>query len=382
MIQFANAFNAFSRDLRGETTPILGLKDHLDATMAWLCRAQDVSGDGGVAAGYTLHRGWTPSYPETTGYIIPTFLDYADLTSDERYRERARRMGAWESDIQLADGGVRGRTQTTPVVFDTGQVIFGWVDLFRRFNDTRSLDSARKAGDWLIRHQDADGKWTAFEFKNVPHVYNTRVTWSLLLLADASGDNRYREAAIRNLEWVLAQEVQRGWFKYMSFTSGAEPFTHTIAYTLEGLMECAALVDEPLRARCLAPVFRATDALIAKYRLDQPGDTLTLPGTLDADWNSSQRYVCLTGNAQFAMIWQTLYAQTGNPAYLAAAERVLRVVMARHAVQHPSPAIAGAVAGSSPCWGGYLGFWYPNWAAKFFADALMRHLRVSAHAPR
>ncbi len=31
----------------------------------------------------------------------------------------------------------------------------------------------------------------------------------------------------------------------------------------------------------------------------------------------------------------------------------------------------GAIAGSAPIWGGYSRFEFPNWAAKFFADALM-----------
>src|SRR5687767_10751398 len=51
----------------------------LRAAIDWICRAHDASGDGGVARSYSLayhpffrRRGWMPSYPETTGYIIPT----------------------------------------------------------------------------------------------------------------------------------------------------------------------------------------------------------------------------------------------------------------------------------------------------------------------
>ena len=47
--------------------------------LEWLCRAQDhsASTDGGVARSYSLLTGWASSYPETTGYIIPTFLERA-----------------------------------------------------------------------------------------------------------------------------------------------------------------------------------------------------------------------------------------------------------------------------------------------------------------
>ena len=50
-------------------------EDHLLAAAAWLERAQDATRDGGVSGRYKLATGWTSSYPETTGYIIPTFLD-------------------------------------------------------------------------------------------------------------------------------------------------------------------------------------------------------------------------------------------------------------------------------------------------------------------
>jgi hypothetical protein len=36
--------------------------------------------------------------------------------------------------------------------------------------------------------------------------------------------------------------------------------------------------------------------------------------------------------------------------------------------------VRGGIAGSAPIWGDYSRFEYPNWAAKFFADALMMDL--------
>jgi hypothetical protein len=40
--------------------------------------------------------------------------------------------------------------------------------------------------------------------------------------------------------------------------------------------------------------------------------------------------------------------------------------------------VTGAVAGSSPIWGRYSMFEFPNWAAKFFADALIMDLEDTA----
>src|SRR5690625_4519330 len=103
---------------------------HLDAVMDWLCRAQDATPDGGVARMYHIKTGWGASYPETTGYIIPTFLEYARLTENRSYVERALRMADWEIEVQMPSGAVQGGTVAdppSPAIFNTGQVIFGWL---------------------------------------------------------------------------------------------------------------------------------------------------------------------------------------------------------------------------------------------------------------
>ena len=41
------------------------------------------------------------------------------------------------------------------------------------------------------------------------------------------------------------------------------------------------------------------------------------------------------------------------------------------------PGVRGGIAGSDPVWGDYLGFTYPNWAAKFTADALLADPRLA-----
>ena len=51
--------------------------------MAWIFRAQDGSPDRGVSHSYLLDHGWMKSYPETTGYIIPTLLNWAKVSGDE-----------------------------------------------------------------------------------------------------------------------------------------------------------------------------------------------------------------------------------------------------------------------------------------------------------
>src|SRR6185369_10601135 len=82
--------------------------DHLRAAVRWLERAQDATGDGGVSGRYHLHRGWTSSYPETTGYIVPTLLKLAETWRDTAMVDRAARCVRFLLSTQLENGAFPG----------------------------------------------------------------------------------------------------------------------------------------------------------------------------------------------------------------------------------------------------------------------------------
>ena len=95
---------------------------------AWLCRAQDVGTDRGISWGISFNRHSLPSngcfllsYPETTGYIIPTFIRLSHYFKDESYMKRAVMMGDWLLGIQMGNGAIRGGLEDgsppKPVVF-------------------------------------------------------------------------------------------------------------------------------------------------------------------------------------------------------------------------------------------------------------------------
>ena len=73
------------------------------ASLSWIGRAQDcsVTADGGVSRHFSLVNGWGPSYPETTGYIVPTMLAEAKIQDDAALRRRAESMLDWLVAIQL-----------------------------------------------------------------------------------------------------------------------------------------------------------------------------------------------------------------------------------------------------------------------------------------
>lgn len=368
----------FLQDVWGWKTPLHDDQRHLRETIAWLCRAQDASGCGGVSAGYyATDEGWLPPYPETTGYIIPTLIEYGEWADDEeRFVERAVRMGDWEIAIQMDSGAVRGGIGINqyPDVFNTGQVIQGWLALWRKTKEARFLTAAQRAGDWLVEVQDSDGKWSAHSYGDLPHSYHSRVAWPLLQVHAVTGDPAVLRSARQNVQWTLSQSTHDGWIHQMGFRTDEHPLTHTIGYTLEGLLECAPYLDDAIQAHALALVRVAAERILLRYERSKPApdeDPRPLPARMDSQWRPQASYSCVTGNAQIALVWLKLYQRDGDPRYLNGALKLLDHVKAIQSLTSWNPGIRGGVAGSSPCWGRYCPLAFPNWAAKFFADAMM-----------
>ncbi len=366
--------------VRSVTTPAQGHRVHLAATIDWLCRAPDVrdgqADAGGVSAGWSFEDGWLPSYPETTGYIIETLLAAAQLLQRPELVPRAQRMIDWELSIQLPDGafpGHFGEPGSRPVIFNTGQIMHGMVAGYTQLGRAECLASAVRAGHWLADQQDGDGCFRRFEHNDTPHVYNTRATWPLLTTGLIAGERRLVDAARRHMDWALTQQTASGWFATNAFVPWRSPFTHTIAYAIRGLLEAGVLLGE---SRYLGAALKAGRGIAAVQRPDG-----WLAGTYRDGWVPDAAYACLTGIAQMSLNWTRLAQASGDDSLRAHARSALAYLKTTHRLEHPDPAVRGGVAGSAPIWGDYSRFEYPNWAAKFFADALMMDLADIAVPP-
>ncbi|HHS13721.1 MAG TPA: hypothetical protein ENN03_08165 [bacterium] len=340
------------------------LHEALKQAMLWLCRAQAIHGSG-VSEGYDLRSGWRPPFPETTGYIAPTFFDYAHFVSDEQYANRAIQMLDWLLTRQGDEGAISGIMEGArhPVVFDTGQVIFGWVRGFSVTGDPRYRDAAIRSGDWLVSIQDSDGAWTRYTFNNQAHSYHTRVAWSLLELHTIHPKPVYRRCARRNIEWALNRQSPDGWFHQNAFQEGRSVYTHTIAYAARGVWESGMHLKNE---RMMEAALKTAEALMLIQRKDG-----AFPGSLDSAWNTTAESTCLTGNAQIGILWLKIFEQTGDYRYLKSIRRLYRFLIEVQEKSRLFPFISGAISGSFPIDGNYLPYVYPNWAAKFFADFLM-----------
>ncbi len=337
---------------------------HLLAAQAWLERAHDQNGDDGVSYGYSIRGGWPASYRETSGYIATTFFELARQRNNGSYRARALRIARWLLSVQNADGSFSNpRYGEAGIVFDTGQVLFGLVRAAEETAEAGFWDGAEKAADWLVRIADQDLRWTRNEHLNTPHVYNARSAWALLRLNQNRPDAARERVARANLDWALAEQHASGFFGECAFERGTDPFTHTIAYTAQGLFESGLLLSD---AWYTDAAQRCADAAIALMQADG-----FLAGEITVAGAPSARYCCLTGNCQFAIVWARLHETTGDERYRRAAILATDYVMNCQDIETANPDVRGAIAGSFPLWGRYAPFSYPNWATKFFVDAML-----------
>src|SRR5665811_494647 len=164
----------------------------LEDAIEWLCRTHDATGRQGSSKGYSLLHGWLPAYPETTGYVLEVLLWHALRQGDRQdLVDRAKEMGDWEVSVQSPDGGImEGEltgTHRRSVIFNTGQVLHGWMTL-TELGHSGYEEAARRDARFLMVNMQKDGTWnSAVEYGEIPHTYNTRVAWAMLRYAADTG---------------------------------------------------------------------------------------------------------------------------------------------------------------------------------------------------
>lgn len=357
------------KDRQGLPPADPGYERVIEEGIRWLGRAQDYSPtqDGGAAHSYSLIKGWLSSYPETTGYIIPTLLDYPSHKDNGEARTKARRMLDWLVNIQLPGGGFQGgRIDSTPIVpvtFNTGQILLGLAAGAKAFGDY--LEPMCRAADWLVDTVDSDGCWrrhpTPFAEPGVK-TYDTHLAWGLLEAARIEPNRGYAEAALANVRWALGNQKDNGWFEQCCLDDPSRPLTHTLGYALRGILEAYRYSNDQA---FLNAATRTADGLLSGL-----GNDGYLAGRLLPDWKPAVEWVCLTGSVQIANCWLMLFQITKEEVYWRAGCLANQYVRRTINLDGP-PEIRGAVKGSFPVDGDYGKYCYLNWAAKFCIDSNM-----------
>ena len=350
----------------------------LQAALAWLLKSEAATGGRGSSALYDFELGtWGCAYPETTGYIIPTLLRASETLREPEYGQAAVRMGEWILSILQRDGALGeplGIFHKNPRVFNTGQALLGMVSLARSTGREDFLVGARRLGDWLCSVQDPDGKWSRSTYAG-PRPYHVRCAWALLALHETTQDFRYRDAAQSHLGWLMSQALPNGCFRGNSLTTPDQPWTHLIGYVLYGLEELLLVrrrigLDEHPAANS---VLRSAATNLVRLSAQARADGLpSFHATYDLDWNPTDRWSCLTGNAQLShFLTNSGWWFSDNDLRRAGRSVLGPTAELQFLDRDGEEDLQGGLPGCYPLGGGYLSHQIPNWGVKFFADAIL-----------
>ncbi len=271
------------------------------------------------------------SYPEVTGYFIPTLLSIGE-------HDLAYQYARWLLTVQRQDGsyGLNGHSYA----FDTGQVVRGWVALLEQMPELEQ--PLCRACDWLIETADSQtgrlmvpplgAAWSLGRRGQVSESIHLYVLPPLYRAGELLNESRYCEFVSRSLNYYL---------KNVNLTDFSQPnaLTHFYAYTQEALLELGC-EDKARRGM----------ASVAGFQ--QP--TGAVPGYSDVNW------VCSTGLAQLAQVWYRL----GETERANAALKFLEMV------QNPS----GGFLGSYGVGADYFPTEEISWACKYAIEAAQQQI--------
>jgi malonyl-CoA O-methyltransferase len=305
---------ALSADVRRRTAPrVAGTPT--ERALAWVHASESDLG------GIRVHAGFPDAYPEVSGYLVPTLLDYGE-------RALAFRVLDWLLAVQRSDGGYTS-AYGKPFVFDTAQVLRGL--LAARGHEA----AARRAASFLFTALEAgDGPF--------PRQYDGEIPENVLLYAlpplaaagEAFGEKRWVEAAHHAADtYVSGSALDEG------------ELTHFLAYALEGLIDLG-------RAEAARPVLEAL-----QHQQSEDGG---VRGRGGVEW------VCSPGLAQLALCW----LKTGRRDPARRAIGWLRAHQGR----------TGGLLGSYGPGASYFANEEIAWSVKFFLDA-ERLLSATGDAP-
>ncbi len=273
-------------------------------------------------------------YPEVTGYLIPTLLEWGE-------RERALDCARWLASIQRPDGSWPDPDGRAGYAFDTGQVLRGLVAALP--GDPELREPLRRGCEWLAAQVDGSGRiaapegshWVLPDGSSVPEAIHLHVFDPLKRAAAEFGRDAWAGAAARAEAHYLARP---------DLTAFAT-LSHFHAYILEALLD-------------LGHFDRVAEGLAEIERLQRPdGAVPARPGA---------RWVCSTGLAQYAALWYRLGRRApGDRAFA----RLLRLQRG-----------SGGFRGSRGRGADYFPREEIGWAVKYFLDALHWRIRSSFEA--
>ena len=310
-------------------------------------------------------EGWAPSYPETTGYLIPTLIRAAYQTGDEELLNFAESCADWLVEIQSSDGWFYSGIdeKNGPSVFNSAMILHGLTAALREFHKPAYEAALSSTINWLLGVQEYDGRFLRYAYSHeFQPAYYTRVVWALLDANSMLMNSELEASAVK-----LARSLSKHFSDHGLFNAGFHPhkpaFLHTIAYAFRGAIECGKHFSEPLDHFNLGGLYKIIEDVKRKGRW---------PGAISNDGVPDYSFRCLTGEAQMSVLLSRMPIPENDLA--------LHTVRTLITEQKQYGWARGGIAGSNPFYGPYMRLRYPVWAAKFFTDSILS-LSQDDHAP-
>lgn len=212
------------------------------------------------------------SYPEVTGYYIPTLIRWG-------YKELAVSYAKWLCFIQKEDGSWYDTLDRAPYIFDSAQILKGLIAVRKIYSDREQLDSAIKKGcNWILSCMTDEGQLKTPSEAEWGNVASELIhTYCLSPLNDAAqiySEPKYQEAANK----VLNYYKQHYYEKIVGFSM----LSHFYAYVVEAMLDMGE-IELAREAMTNIEAFQKKSGAVPAYK--------------DVDW------VCSTGLFQLSLIW-------------------------------------------------------------------------------
>ncbi len=274
----------------------------------------------------------TVSYPEVTGYLIPTLLQWGEP-------QLAMRYARWLLTVQRTDGSFSGPGMATPFAFDTGQIIRGLAAIAPHLPEAET--ALQKACDWIIATATPEGRLALPEnlsgwclpggrgyVNEAIHLY---VLPGLVAAGEVLNRPKYIQFVRRSLHYYIT---------HCNLTNFLAPnmLLHFYCYIQEALFDLGAEDVCRLGMRVLEDI------------QDESG---FVPAYANVSW------ICSPGLIQAALVWLKLKDMT----------HALPALHLARSLQTASGGFPGSVGAGAE----YFPDEELSWAVKFYLDALHQH---------
>ncbi len=213
---------------------------------------------------YGIHgkTGYSPGqYTETTGYGISLLAYLFHCYQDETYLQYAREAADFLLSIQLEEGAFphcpepdSACMQKERHTLDTAVCVTGLLDLYDFQPDRRYLESAIRAGHWLISMQTSEGSFMARQsdrsfvhqnrrfFSGEGSCVLTKIAIALSKLAEHNPTAEYEEALRALCGYTLGLQAPQGFFWSTSRRNFV--FTQAHCHACDGLLAAGVHLDD------------------------------------------------------------------------------------------------------------------------------------------